>query len=501
MKPLKIMKSIYTLFFALAIQSGFAQTYNITAFGAKGDGKTLNTRAIQATIDRCFSQGGGEVIVPAGNYYTGTLFLKSRVYLHLMPGAVIQGSSNPLDYPDHNILAAKKFGTITHNGLFVETMKALIIADQAEQVGIIGKGTVRGAGDAAVYQLGINKDGKPKNLFFIRCADILLRDVHVLNSAQITISISGCKKVNIDGIFVQSLSNWNCDGVDVDAQDVTISNCIIDSEDDALCFKSEYLNQFCENITVNNCVVSSLCNGIKLGTGSRSGFRNVTVNNCVIKKASFNGYRHWKMLPSIVHLPDTQSVNTGIVILGVDGGLVENISFSNIVMTDVLSPIFIRVGKRFLNPAQKPSVMRHISIQNVRAECRSIIPLIIAGLEESPIEQVVLSNLQISIPIAVPADSLKTFPTTISENVKGYPENRLTFGTKLPSSAFYVRHVRGLIMRDVSVHYPANEARPALHFDDTKAIKLKNILLNGHHLELQPALLVQKNSDAVEVIH
>lgn len=66
----------------------YAQTYNATTFGAKGDGKTLNTRAIQAAIDRCFSQGGGEVIVPAGKYYTGTLFLKSRVYLHLMPGAV-----------------------------------------------------------------------------------------------------------------------------------------------------------------------------------------------------------------------------------------------------------------------------------------------------------------------------------------------------------------------------------------------------------------------------
>jgi hypothetical protein len=248
-------------------------------------------------------------------------------------------------------------------------------------------------------------------------------------------------------------------------------------------------------------VVSSLCNGIKLGTGSRTGFRNITVNNCVIKKASFNGYRHWKMTPNIVHQPDIQSVNTGIVILGVDGGLVENISFSNIIMTDVLSPFFIRVGKRFLNPEQQPSVMRNISIQNVRAECRSVIPVIIAGLEESPIEQVLLSNLQITIPIAVPADSLKTFPTTIQENLKGYPENRLTFGTKLPTSAFYVRHVRGLTIRDVVVYYPANEARPAFHFDDTKAIKLKNVLLNGHYLEALPAFLMQKNSEAIEVVH
>ncbi|WP_421794978.1 glycoside hydrolase family 28 protein [Haliscomenobacter sp.] len=500
MEHLKAMQSIYTLFFVLTLQVGFAQTYNVTTFGAKGDGKTLNTRAIQTAIDRCFSQGGGEVIVPAGKYYTGTLFLKSRVYLHLMPGAVIQGSSNPLDYPEYNILAAKKFSTIIHNGLFVETMKALIIADQAEQVGIIGKGTVQGSGDAAVFKLGVNTDGRPKNLFFLRCTDVLLRDVHILNAAQITISVSGCKKVNLDGIFVQSKFNYNCDGIDVDAQDVTISNCIIDSEDDALCFKSEYLDKFCENISVSNCVISSLCNAIKLGTGSRAGFRNITVNNCVVKKPSFK-FQRWKMTPNIVHLPDTQSVNCGIVVLGVDGGLVENIHFSNIVMTDVLSPIFVRVGKRFLNPDQQPSVMRNISIHNIRAECRSIIPSIIAGLEESPIEQLELSDLQISIVIAVGADSLKTIPSIIPENLKGYPENRQTFGMKLPSNAFYVRHVKGLSMRNITVHYPDTEARPTFYFDDTKAIKLKNVLLNGHYLETKPALLVQKDSEAIEVIH
>lgn len=479
----------------------FAQTYNIRDFGAKTDSTFLNTKAIQAAIDQCAGKGGGEVLVPAGTYYTGTIFLKSNVYLHLSAGAVLQGSYNPTDYPEHSIIAAKKFGTITHNGLYVEYMKALIIADNAHHTGIIGRGTVKGAGEGNAFQLGLNTDGRPKNLFFIGCTHVLLRDISVLNSAQVTISVSGCKQVNIDGIYLRSLVNWNCDGLDMDAQDVTIANCVIDAEDDAICFKSEYLDKFCENITVTNCVVSSLCNGIKLGTGSRTGFRNITVNNCVIKKASVNGYRHWKMTPDVVDSPDIQSVNTGIVILGVDGGLVENINFSNIVMTDVLSPIFIRVGRRFLNPDQKPSVMRHITIQNVRAESRSIIPTIIAGLADSPAEDIRLANIRITVSIAVHADSLRNFPNPVPENPKGYPENRLTFGTRLPASAFYVRHVRGLNLSDISVTFRENDARPAFYIDDSKGIMLKSVWIDGKPLANKDAMLSQTNSERIEVVN
>lgn len=239
----------------------------------------MNTKSIQSAIDNCHSKGGGEVVVPAGTYYTGTVFLKSNVYLHLLPGSVLQGSYNPADYPEHTILTAKKYGTIVHDGLYVRYLKALIIADSAQNTGIRGEGTVKGAGEGQAFQLGENKNGKPMNILFIGCTNVLLKGVNVFNSAQITISISGCEKVVVDGIYVRSLVNWNTDGLNVDARNATISNCIIDSEDDALCFKSEYLDKRCENITVTNCVLSSNCNGLKFGTGSRTGFKNITVNN------------------------------------------------------------------------------------------------------------------------------------------------------------------------------------------------------------------------------
>lgn len=497
------MKNIRHFLVLIALLQGnytFSQTYNILDFGAKTDTTFLNTKAIQSAIDKCFLQGGGEVIIPAGRFFTGTIFLKSNVYLNLSAGAVLQGSYNPTDYPEQNIVAAKKFGTITHNGIYVETMKAIVIADNAHHVGIKGEGTLKGAGEGKAFQLGLNKDGKPKNIFFIGCKDVILKDFDVLNAAQICISISGCERVLIDGIYMRSLVNWNCDGLDIDGKDVIISNSTIDSEDDALCFKSEYLDKFCENITVTNCVLSSLCNGIKFGTGSRTGFRNISVTNCIVKKASYNGYRHWKMTPNIVYNPDIQSVNTGIVILGVDGGIVENINISDIIMTDVLSPIFIRVGKRFLNPENKPSVIRHINFQNIRAESRSIIPSIIAGLEESPVEDVRLSNIRISVPITVKSDSLKTFPTVIPENLKGYPENRLTFGLKIPAAAFYVRHANGIIMKDISIKYAENEARPAFYVDDVKNVKLVGVFVNDKKLENSTPMIFESKSNLVQVI-
>lgn len=203
------------------------------------------------------------------------------------------------------------------------------------------------------------------------------------------------------------------------------------------------------------------------------------------------------MPPSIVYQPEVQSVNIGIVILGVDGGLVENINISDIVMTDVLGPIFIRVGRRFLNPdrdggPQKPSVMRHITIQNIRAESRSTIPSIIAGLAESPVEDVRIANVRVSIPIAVGTDSLSIIPALI-------PKNRLTFCIRLPASAFYVCHAKNITLTDIAISQPATEARPAVYVDDTKGLTLRHFLVNDKRLRDNKAQLAKKGSEAVTI--
>ena len=255
-----LLRSLPLLLALFAPLIATAEVFGIKDFGAVADAKTLNTAVIQRAIDACAAAGGGEVVVPAGVFVTGSLHLKSDITLRLLPGAVLQGSYDPNDYPDHDISAHRKFGTIIHDGAYVKSMQALIVADAAHNVAIVGEGTIKGAGEGEAFQLGLNKNGKPKNLFFIGCTNVRLSGIKILNSAQITVSISGCDRVFIDGIHIRSLVNWNCDGLDVDARDVTIANCLIESEDDAICFKSEYLGRFCENITVSNCVVASICN-------------------------------------------------------------------------------------------------------------------------------------------------------------------------------------------------------------------------------------------------
>lgn len=188
------LTTVFFLYCFLTASRLLAQTYTIVDFGAKADSTFLNTISIQKAIDACSNKGGGEVMVPAGTFVTGTVFLKSNVYLHLLPGAVLQGSYNPADYPEHDILWAQKFGTITHNGIYVKNMKALVIADRASHTGIRGEGTLKGPGDGKAFQLGLNKDGKPKNIFFIGCADVLLTGISIFNSAQVTVSISGCER-------------------------------------------------------------------------------------------------------------------------------------------------------------------------------------------------------------------------------------------------------------------------------------------------------------------
>ena len=140
-------------------------------------------------------------------------------------------------------------------------------------------------------------------------------------------------------------------------------------------------------------------------------------------------------------------------------------------MTDVISPIMIRVGKRFLNSDNKPSVMRNITIQNVMAESQSIIPSIIAGLNDSFIDDIRLSNIRVSIPIGVTADVLKTFPVEIPENEKRYPENRM-FGLKLPAYGFYIRHAKNITFDNVDFQLHTSDVRPAYVLEDVRTISI-----------------------------
>ena len=223
---------------SLLAQSLSAKDVTITDFGAIADSTTLNTAAIQKAIDTCAETGGGNVTVPSGIFLTGAINLRSHVELYLNRGAVIRGSLRiPEDYPQ----------------------RALIYAENIEDAGISGNGIIDGYSNHPSYKerFRVNDGKRPRGIFFNRCKKISLRNIQIRNAGSWTVRLLGCDGVNIDGISIYCLTQGNNDGIDVDARNVTISNCNISCDDDGICLKSDLPDFLPENITVTNCVIAS----------------------------------------------------------------------------------------------------------------------------------------------------------------------------------------------------------------------------------------------------
>lgn len=180
--------------------------------------------------------------------------------------------------------------------------------------------------------------------------------------------ISDCDHVQIRGITIRSTSYFNNDGIDLDGRNITVSDCIIDCIDDAICLKSYYKERPCENIAISNCIVSSNCNAIKLGTASRGGFKNIAISNCVIKRPEQNDYFDYKKY-TIPGVTANYTNNSGIALEMVDGGTMEQIVINNITMFNTLTPIFIRYGQRH---SPLVGTMKGIVISNITATSNSL---------------------------------------------------------------------------------------------------------------------------------
>ena len=288
------------------------------------DGKTLTTVGLQKAIDDCAGQGGGTVSLPAGKYLTGTLVLKKNVTLNLEKGATILGSKNIADYPDKG------------------RRKALVFAERADNISITGEGEINGNG--AAFNQGNDAPNRPTLVLLLDCNKVNVNGVKLSNSGFWTFRLVRCDGVDINKVYVEGHANWNNDGFDIESRNVTITDCVIDTDDDAICFKSEDPDYVVENITVKNCDLSSNCNFIKFGTASAGGFRNIRVSDCILHKCSKSLLRFWeKRVPGVT---DPITGIAGMALEVVDGGFMEDVIISDLTMEDVQTPIFIRLGKR-----------------------------------------------------------------------------------------------------------------------------------------------------------
>jgi polygalacturonase len=266
-------------------------------------------------------------------------------------------------------------------------------------------------------------------------------------------------------VTIYSQTNYNNDGIDIDGKDIVISDCIINCDDDAICFKSDSSNFICENVVVTNCVLRSNRNFIKFGTASRGGFRNITVSNITMGIPSESHFTFWDK--RILGVSDPITGITGIVLEVVDGGIMDRITINNITMDGVQSPIFIRLGKRTSNVGE----LKNVLISNVIAKTYSLIPSVISAVPGSYIENVTLRDILV---YAKGGGNLEQATRDVIENEKGYPENRM-FGDNLPGYGLYVRHAKNILLDNVQLYLQSPDYRSAIFLDDVHDMRIRNL--------------------------
>jgi len=444
------MKKILAFTVSLICLPALAGSRNIviTSMGAREGAGRDNAPAIQKAIDKVNLAGGGTVTVPAGDFLTGPIELKSGVELHLEMGARLLGVPDRAAYGKaHMVVNGER-----------SPFSSLIYAQGQQNIAITGLGTIDGQGGHPAFATKEDPGERPMIILFRECKNVVVQDVRLENSAHWVEYYTACEGVRVSGIKVRSHCNYNNDGIDIESSDVVVSNCIFDCEDDAICLKGLAM---CENISVSNCIAASNCNAIKLGTASIYGYRNVSISNITVRAASEDNFRHWSTKVKGITAPVT--VISGIALEVVDGGIMENVSISNISMRDVQTPIFIRLARRSKN-SRFPggSCLKGITISGVTAVCESLMSSSITGVPGLRPQNIYLSDIDITAPGGGTAEMVD-IPVPEAEDT--YPENR-KLGTSLPASGLYIRHADNVHLSNVRFHFREADARPLIVTDD-----------------------------------
>jgi polygalacturonase len=454
------------------------RAFDIRDFGAKGDGRTLDTAAVNQAITAADAAGGGMVLVPAGTYVSSSIHLRSNITLYLDSGATIEAADPavaPYDPPEPN-----EWGERFHYQDFGHShwQNSLIWGIGLHDISILGPGLIHGKGLNNGFELasGQYKDGGPgsgnKAIALRDCRNVTLRDFSILHGGHFGILATGVNNLTIDNLRIDT----NRDGMDIDCcLNVRVAHCSVNSPwDDGICLKASYglgALRPCNNITISDCYVTggydegTLLDGrfkrselsykshhmgrIKLGTESNGDFKNIAITNCVFDDCM------------------------GIAIESVDGSHIEDVVISNITMRHVAgSPVFIRLGNRARGPNQPPvGTIRRISIDNlVASDADGRYGSIVSGIPGHPVEDLRLSNIRIEQAGGGGADLVGTTPP---EAEAKYPEPTM-FGS-MPSYGFFLRHVAGVEMSHVKIGFASPEARPAFALIDVRDARLDHV--------------------------
>ncbi|MEM6964014.1 MAG: sulfatase-like hydrolase/transferase [Bacteroidota bacterium] len=449
------------------------QVYNILDYGAVRSHKKLSTKAIQAAIDDCANNGGGTVLVPKGTYVTGTLFLKSNVTLKMGENTELFGSSNLEDYAEVPLATEEPHFS-----------KCLFYAKGEKNITIVGHPRSEINGKGYLFK---HSPERPKLFRIEECTNVRFENAIIKNSGSWCAYFRECDSVFLHKTAVYNKENRNNDGMNFDGcSNVRITDCNLQVEDDAICLKSS-VDKICENIHVENCTISSYWASVKFGTASKTGFRNVKVTNC-----QFFDSRHG-----------------AIKLLAVDGAILEDVEFSNIKMYNCGGPIFLRLGNRGrtydksikqvydtdAKPEGRPvGKIRNITFKNIEGRLTGRIDpptegIMFTGLPNHYIENVTLENIHFSY---TGFGNLGVSNRTIAEDEARYPE-QLFFGV-LPAYGMYLRHIKGLKIKNVNLSLRGHDDRYAIVMEDVLSSHFEDLTFDIKK-EATSAVMISNSQD------
>ena len=448
-----------------------SKIYNVLEYGAKNDGITLNTSAVQAAIDDCAAKGGGTVLFADGEYVLSTVFLKSNVHIVIDKTARVLGAAHFDNYCFHEKIDYPAYQDQSHTYFDC----SMFVGKGCENISITGEGEIdmRSVWDEENKRDIVHRG--PKCIALKECKNVEISGLEIKNATDLAVYFAGCENVDIHGLKLQVY----IDGISPDnSKNVRISDCDIDCGDDGIVFKSSYtLNRLdvCRNIRVKDCRVKSRCSAIKFGTETNGGFYDIEIDNIDIRETRI----------------------TGIAIESVDGAIIDGLTLKNIKMKNVGAPLFIHLGQRMRGPeGLKIGRIRNVTLENITAEgpytpyeaiawnyisytakdnlqhpwsmdsspAEKQFTSNVCGLKGIPLENVTLRNVTLTL-----EGGVKDYDPIVPDKAPEYPEVYV-YGRELPAKGIYFRHINGLTLDNVRIFTYNPDSREDFIFDNVQSL-------------------------------
>ena len=461
--------------------------YNVRDFGAEGNGRTLDTKAIQQAIDTCSKNGGGIVLFPAGyRFLTGTIYLKSYISIHVGENAAILGSGELKDYTSDTGICP----------YYPEPLDpCLIYAEGQTGISFTGPGTIDGQFEEdfqSKHDNPLTHDSvqRPMLIRLVECSHISMDQLTLRGAFSWCVHIKYCSNVKLHALTVL---NDRQDGFNIESsQIITISDCTLFCGDDGIALTTSHRGKPLSDLSITNCIISSRWAAFRIGPLSKGNFERIVLSNCVFKDCGGGG------------------IKIGMF----EGAAVKNCIFSSIVMENVTAPILIMnaqwtdIGSQESEPPMMPAgEISDILFSNliIKAHAGPTLPwdrhkytqdeihdflirpdrnstIFLHGHKDGKVSHISLRGIRLTLPgggeTGITDIEKKTDMHEIDINEHGYwTDDKTTWGIPV-SSAVFARHIENLQVRDMEITHKSLEGRPVFAFSNCKTLLIRDNIVD-----------------------